>query len=439
MGMRRKKDGFDDRYDDSSEESYDDNNDESNNEHRDDNNDYNDDRGYRDDRYDDIPADEGWGDDSDSCAGVDDMNGGRYDEPSDRDDRDDSDDRYDSDGRGGGGFDESDESGADDSGKKRKLPGLRALLLIAIIALLAFVVIKIGIWNNGQKYVVDPSEASKYDTETLDNFIPLSDTLKGDHQYDDNMTILCLGNAPFSDNAGSGLCEQIADAATPTEKKVTMLNAAFPGSTIAQKNGNYDEAAYPEDIYALPYVADAICSGNYDLLAKTTQDTRADDQTTVDALNVLKSTDMNSVDVICIFYDAADYFQIRVGTNPGDTMERCSTTGALRTAITEFQTKYPYIRIIVMSPYYMQQAGADGNMFDPAVTDLGNGNLAHYLELEAGVTNDMSVSIVDNYYGSITPDNYKTYVGDDGKLNADAYKLLAKRFTEALEAESAQE
>ena len=87
-----------------------------------------------------------------------------------------------------------------------------------------------------------------------------------------------------------------------------------------------------------------------------------------------------------------------------------------------------------MSPFYMQQAGADGQMFDPAITDMGNGNLAHYIELEAGVTNDMSVSIVDNYYGSITPDNYVSYIADDGKLNEDAYKLLAKRFAEALEA-----
>ena len=376
----------------------------------------------KDDRYDDLPADEGWG--SDDNTG---------DEHAENEERrayrgkKHDDDSYDE------SYEEDDNDDGTDGGKKKKF-GLRVLLFIVIIALLAFAVIKIAVWDHGEKYVVDSSEAAQYDTETLDNFLPLSDTLKGDHQYDDTTTILCLGNAPFSDNAENGLCEQISSAASSSEEKLALLNAAFPDSTIAQKNGNYDEAAYPQDIYSLPFVADSICSGNFDQLAKTAQDTRPDDQTTANSINVLKTADMNSVDVICIFYDAADYFQIRVGTNPGDPMERCSTAGALRTAITEFQTKFPYIRIIVMSPFYMQQAGADGQMFDPAITDMGNGNLAHYIELEAGVTNDMSVSIVDNYYGSITPDNYASYIADDGKLNEDAYKLLAKRFAEALEA-----
>lgn len=368
-----------------------------------------------DERFDDIPEDAGWDDDAQQGA----VN-------------DDKDADYENGDEDSGDGDDDDDGG---NGPKRRLPGLRVILFAAIIAILAVVVIKIMVWNHGEKYVVDPSEASKYDTESLDNFLPLSDSLKGDHKYDDTTTVLCLGNSPFSDNAGNGLCEQIVSAASSAgEKNVTLLNAAFPDSTIAQKNGNYDEAAYPQDAYALPFVADALCSGSFDQLTKTTQDTRADDTVTAAALDVLKNADMNSVDDICIFYDASDYYQIRVGTNPGDAMERCSTSGALRTAITEFQTKYPYIRIIVMSPYYMQQAGADGKAVDPSVTDLGNGNLAHYIELIAGVTNDMSVSIVDNYYGSITPDNYTGYFESDGKLNKAAYELLAKRFTEALEA-----
>jgi hypothetical protein len=45
----------------------------------------------------------------------------------------------------------------------------------------------------------------------------------------------------------------------------------------------------------------------------------------------------------------------------------------------------------------------------------------------------MSVSIVDNYYGSITPDNFTSYFGSDGKLDSKAYELLAGRFVSALE------
>ncbi len=370
-----------------------------------------------DDRYDDLPADEGWDDDGTEDNG----SGDEIDDISDQDDawQDDEGDGAENEGGGGG---------------RRHLPGLRMLLFLAIIAVVAIAGIRLYIWNNGVKYTVDPSEASKYDTEAMDNFVPLSDTLKGSHKYDDTTTILCLGNSPFSDNAANGLAEQITAAVTPTDKKVTVINAAFPDSTVAQKNGNFDEAAYPQDVYALPFITDAICSQNYDQLSKVTKDTRAGDTTTLAALKALQSTDMSQVDDICIFYDASDYYEQRVGTNPGDAMERCSTSGALRTAITELQTKYPYIRIIVMSPYYMQKNGDNGKPVDPAVTDLGNGNLAHYVELEAGVSNDMSVSIVDNYYGSITPDNYTSYFGNDGKLNAKAYELLGKRFAEALEA-----
>ncbi len=362
-------------------------------------------------RYDELPADDGWGDDPENGTGDGRVNDAGNDNGDDEDDMESED--------GGDG--------------RRHLPGLRMLLFIAIIAVVAIAGIRLYIWNRGVKISVDPSEASKYDTESMDNIMPLSDKLKGSHQYDDTETILCLGNSPFSDDQAAGLAQQIQAKAEADGKKTAVINAAFPDSTMAQKNGNFDEAAYPQDAYALPFVADAICSRNFDQLSKVTQDTRASDTVTQTALKALQGADMDKVDDICIFYDAEDYYEQRVGTNPGDAMERCSVSGALRTAITEFETKYPYIRIIVMSPYYMQKNGDGGKPVDPSVTDLGNGNLAHYVELEAGVTNDMSVSIVDNYYGSITPDNFTSYFGSDGKLDSKAYELLAGRFVSALE------
>ena len=78
------------------------------------------------------------------------------------------------------------------------------IVFIALIVIIAGIsVFRLYRWNKGTRNPeadieqVDPSE---FDTETMDMILPMDGSLLEGHEDDGELTILCLGNNPFSDD-----------------------------------------------------------------------------------------------------------------------------------------------------------------------------------------------------------------------------------------------
>lgn len=301
-------------------------------------------------------------------------------------------------------------------------------LIVIIFGISAFRLYK---WNQGEELEIDPTvDTSEFDVEALDSIMPLPSSKQEGHTYDDELSILFLGDSnvaalPDKEDSFPNMVSALTGA--------TVYNCAFPNSTLAAKNSNFTEADEPSDAFSLPYITEAICSGDFSLQTIIVEEYRSDGVTSQTALKTLMDLDYNSIDVLCIAYSAFDYLMQRGVDNPNDPYEICTVTGALRTAIESFQKTYPFIRIIVMSPTYVYVQQEDGTIIESGTTNFGHGVLSHYLLKEIDVCTEMAVSIVDNFYGTINQDNYSQYLYENEEYYNEAGRAkLAERFVYAL-------
>ena len=308
---------------------------------------------------------------------------------------------------------------------------IHVILISLIVILLGISAFRLYKWNQGEQIYVDPNaDTSQFDVEALDSIMPLPPAKQAGHTYDDELSILFLGDfniaaMPDKEDSFPNLVASLTGA--------TVYNGAFPNCSLAAKNLNFTESDEPSDAFSLPYIAEAICSGDFSLQTSIIEAYRSDGITSQAALKTLKDVDYNSIDVLCIAYSATDYLFQRGVENPEDPYEICTYTGALRTAIEKIQQTYPFMRIIVMSPCYVYVTNEDGSVIESGTTNFGHGALPHYLLKEIDVCTELAVSIVDNFYGTINQDNYKEYYSDDPYYSSEVgRKKMAERFSEAL-------
>ncbi|MCR5595861.1 MAG: hypothetical protein K6G12_08430 [Lachnospiraceae bacterium] len=324
----------------------------------------------------------------------------------------------------------------DESPKKKGFHiNIHIILIAAIVVILGVAAYELISWNKGEHIVLDPNEdTSEFDIEVLDELIPMSPSDYEGHAFDDETTVLLLGNGDLSmsRNDENAIDKLIAEGAG-----VTVYNAAFPYPTLATRNLAMIEQNYPDDIYSLTYIADAIVSGDFSEIDRVTEKYHVDGNFTQDAAKVLKAIDYDNLDVIVIMYDASDYFQGRAIENPKDDEERCTIVGSLNYSIRRIKEAYPYIRIIVSSLYYTEGTNEDGSKYDPDQVDTGNGTLSNYFYNALNTCTELSVSYIDNFYGTINQENYKEYVDLSGetdyiKLTDAGRKKLAERISYAI-------
>ena len=182
---------------------------------------------------------------------------------------------------------------------------IHLILLAAIALIVGFSGYRLYKWNKGVPSDYDPDyQTTDFDTEAMDNIIPLApDKLEG-HEDDGVTTILCLGDDPFSLERGEGgLSEQIA-----AKTGASVYNGSFTGTTIAAQFEDYNDG-YILDAFSFSYVAQSLASGNFDLMK--TAATYSYDESFAENTAMLESLDMNTVDMLCIMYDASDYINKR--------------------------------------------------------------------------------------------------------------------------------
>lgn len=314
-----------------------------------------------------------------------------------------------------------------DGSKKPFHINLHIIFLSAIAIIVIICAYKLYKWDQGVQFEgYDPNDqTTDFDVEVLDSIIPLAPDKRQGHEDDGVTTILCLGNDPFSLNKGEhGLAEQIA-----AKSGATVYNGSFTASTIGAAFKTYNDG-YWMDALSLSYLAKGLCTGDFSLILSAAYCSY--DPDFVPTVEMLQELDMNKVDIICIMYDGIDYINQIPSDDPNDPYSIVAYTGALRSAITDIQEAYPFIRIVVMSHTFCHSINEEGNFQNGDRADLGHGTLSHYLQKELDVTMDCGVSWIDNFYGSINEDNYLDYMTDYIHFNDAGRELLAQRFVDCI-------
>ena len=309
--------------------------------------------------------------------------------------------------------------------KRRRKININLILLGIIGVLVVIIAYRLIKWNIGTRSDYDPDAVNtSFDVEVQDVIIPLSEDKLQGHEDDGKTTVLCLGDEPFSDDlTETGLAGQIG-----TVGGADVIAAPFPKSRVASYNALYDPSTEQglADVFNLYYVANAINTGDFEALETAAY--LMGDGTYSSSVNMLKSIDFNDIDIIVIMYDASDYLTLSPVDNANDEDDIQTYTGALKRSLELIQEKYPFIRLVFMSPTFAQYVDGDGNYQNGDTTDLGNGAIPTYWARAIDICSAAGVSFIDNYYGSVNQNNHESYMTDNIHLNEAGRKQIAEHF-----------
>lgn len=308
------------------------------------------------------------------------------------------------------------------------------IFLVVIVLLLGLVIFKIYQWNKGTASDYDPNHVdTSFDSEVLDVVFPIMPDALAAQKDDGVQTILCLGNDTFADDRDSkdSLTSMIAEKAAGKDLNVSVINGSFAGTTISNEDQFITDETL-SDMFNLYWIVTALCEQDftYQRNALTKVDVDKNYGETMDELEAL---DMSAVDTLVLFYDGSDYQADRHVTDPSYEMNTSTYVGALSSSLKMFQETYPQVRIIVLSPTYMQFVDENGELQNGDTYNNGNGAMPNYLLNLIDVTQEYSVTVLDNYYGSISEDNYKKYLDDAIHLNKKGREIIADRLVAILE------
>ena len=306
------------------------------------------------------------------------------------------------------------------------------ILLLVFILCIILLVYRFSTWGTHTKSDYDPNNVNtEFEIETHDNILPLLIDEDAAPADDGVRTVVAFGNAPFADARGTdenlaSLIEELSGA--------VVYNCSVADSYLAATEPTFSAANDPMDAFTFYWLATLaaldntrIYEGAFEELGENVPDDAKE------AYEILTTLDFNTVDVITIMYDAADYLDGRYIYNPDNYTDIQSFYGNLCAGIDLFQNTYPHIRIIVMSPTYAYAVNEDGEYVSSDLYLYAEHPLSRYsMLLEQGAANYV-VSFVDNFYGTVNELNAKEYLADNVHLNTSGRQKVAERFVYALE------
>ena len=134
-------------------------------------------------------------------------------------------------------------------------PSGHVIFVIVFSIILVVTIVRLFLWNRGRQSDYNPNETTtEFDVEVMDYLQPLDPEMLEGHEDDGVTTVLALGNDLLSDDrSDTGLAALMEKSAN-----ATILNAAFPGSSISMKHQEFDNS-YPLDGVSL-YWLRLLCS-----------------------------------------------------------------------------------------------------------------------------------------------------------------------------------
>lgn len=172
----------------------------------------------------------------------------------------------------------------------------------------------------------------------------------------------------------------------------SVFNGALGGTKMSRINGTR-ELAYTQDCLSMVALAEAISYGDFG----PQQSTIVKDFGTEyfeETIDTLARIDFSQVEVLFIEHGTNDYnFGVPL-LNEEDAYDIYTYTGALRSAITTLQEKFPKMRIILVTPTYcwFPEWGHTCETWKPAGVTLRD-----YVEAEKQIAEELGVEVIDNY------------------------------------------
>lgn len=318
--------------------------------------------------------------------------------------------------------------------KKKFKINIHMVFGIVVVLMVAFIVSKfVGFGRRVTQEELDAiSVPENPEIEVYDNLLPLLAEDDGTFPEDDGVTtVVCFGNAPFADdrNSDTNVCNMLA-----AKTGATVYNCSIPNSNMAACESTYNPSLYPMDAFSFYFLTTTFADNNAGIIEEADKNMFGLSDEIKESVELMQSIDFKTVDAIVIMYDGSDYFSNRISYR-GETPDAPDTfTGSMTAGINLLQEKFPWIRIIVMTPTYAYAVDENGS-YVSSDKQMNNTNvyLSTYVIMQAQVAYDLQVSLVDTFYGGIHEDIASEYLVDNKHLNQKGRELVVDRMIEAID------
>ena len=304
---------------------------------------------------------------------------------------------------------------------------------IVVVLIIALIVSKfIGFGRQVTQEEIDAvSVPENPEIEVYDNLLPLLVEDNGTFPKDDGVTtVVCFGNAPFADdrNSDTNVCNMLAE-----KTGATVYNCSIPGSCMAACDSTFLPTTYPMDAFSFYFLTTTFADDNAKIFEEADAAMYGLSEDIKESIALLQSIDFKTVDVITIMYDGSDYLSNRISFK-AETPDAPNTyTGSMTAGIKLIQEKFPWIRIIVMTPTYAYAVDEEGNYISSDKKMNGTDvYLSTYVITQVQTAYDLQVSLVDTFYGGIHEDIASEYLIDNIHLNQKGRELVVAHMIEAI-------
>lgn len=316
--------------------------------------------------------------------------------------------------------------------------GVSFTLLIALGVFL--VVLKLGLWNKGQAYIMTNEDYQKIKLDTIDNVVLLPPSVICPDTFDGTTTVLVLGNDSYYEGVKDGsdilslMGQEIPDA--------EIINVCIPDTYLTSyRIYETSPEECPEDYFCMTWLVSAMCWKDFarqEEALNYLNPEKYDIERHKEVIEILKGINIDDVDVVMFCYDGHDYRTGRVPVvyNGPDAVTENTTTllGALYTTIYILNTYNQDIQYVYVSPAFCYGIDENGQKVSCAQLNTSNGTMADNFNAARLITNYYGVSYVDMYSGvSINEENGETTLESDGITpTKKARQLMADRLVTLL-------
>ena len=280
-------------------------------------------------------------------------------------------------------------------------------------------------------YIVLNLAIAKVDTDTMERLTPNNNeraieikNLKVPKVSLKGKNILILGdslNARYAKNISDYIRNYTGS---------NVFNGALSGSRLSTKVGNSENA--PTGSEVVKY----LISGDFQPLENHINENRTGDllESQLKTLEILKSVDLNNIDVVILAFGTNDRLEsVPIGN---DTDDENNFKGALKLSIQRLQSANPKIKVILASqPYSYNHDGGEG-YFGEDTPNLSGHVISDYVKAMEDVANKYHVHFLDNYTNAgINEFNKYFYFHTDDRVHGKQetfIPLLANRYINKL-------